>query len=140
MRAPGAASETGNRPPRLRLPIRRAQANKGGNEVHSAGIGNTARQCFALRSVVDDSETIAEPLDGRSRDEYASFHRIPWLAMGTTPHSDQETLDRKRQVFAGHDQEKRPRPVGVLGQARSHAPLAEQCCLLITGYSGDWQR
>ena len=63
----GAAGDTDDRAPGVRVPLRAAEPGEGRNEEDAVGVGHDCGQRPDLGGVVDDPEPVAEPLDGRRR-------------------------------------------------------------------------
>ncbi len=114
------------------IPVRRAEPDEGGHHVDAAGIGHRLGERLGLRGLGDDAEPVAEPLDGRPRDEDAALERIGDAIAERPGHRGEETMGGGHPPRAGIDEEEAAGPVGVLGRARLQAVLAEQRGLLIT--------
>ena len=67
--AADAAGEAGHDAARLGIPPRAAQAGERGDEGDAAAVGHRRRQRADLGGRRDDAEPVAQPLDGRARDE-----------------------------------------------------------------------
>ena len=69
MRASRPSGETHHRPACPWLPVRRAEADESGHEVDAIVGVERARESLALRRVVEDAESVTQPLDRGAGDE-----------------------------------------------------------------------
>ncbi len=72
----GAAAQADDHAASMRVPVGRAKADKGGDEDHSAGVGNAGGKGFDVGRGADELEVVAQPLDDRATDEDAAFEGV----------------------------------------------------------------
>ncbi len=72
----GAAGDAGDRAAGVLVPVRRAEAGEGGDDVDAAAVGDAGGELFDLGGGGEKLETIAEPLDDGAADEDAAFEGV----------------------------------------------------------------
>ena len=76
VRARRSAREPDDRSARVGLPVRRAESGQRGNEVHAVRRLDRARQRFGLARLLDDAESVAQPLHRGAGDEDRRLERV----------------------------------------------------------------
>ena len=133
----GATGQTHDGSPRILIPIGRAHARKGRNDIDAVGIFHRAAVFFALRAIFEKTHLVAEPLNGGARDKNASFERILHFVVGPCRDRGQKPFLRKHDIPPGIHEHKAACPVGVFYLARVKAALSEQRRLLISRITRD---
>jgi hypothetical protein len=73
----GAAGQPDDRAAGVLVPVRRAEADEGRDEVDAlVAVGELGGQLLGLGGVVDDAELVAQPLDGRAGDEDRALEHV----------------------------------------------------------------
>ena len=142
MRACRATRDADDGSARVRIPPRTSESGEGRNHEQSAAVGHARGQWTDLLGARDDSEAVAQPLDGRARHEDGSFECVGGReasgAVGKSPrHGREESVARCRAGRADVHEDETAGAVGVLGHTGGEAGLAEERTLLITGDSRD---
>src|SRR3954447_12414169 len=98
---------------------------------------NGARECFRLARLLNDAESVAEPLDGRAGNEDRRLERIDRRTDVIARDSGEQTISREGPFFASVEQQEGTSAICVLAGPGRDAPLAEQRSLLVAGDSKD---
>ena len=123
----------------VRVPVRRAHADKGRNQGDAMAVGNPARQAVGVGGVDDDAEAVAQPRDGCTGDEDRAFQRIGDLAAEPVGGRGQQPVGGGDRGLARVEQEKAAGAVGRLGHAGCEAGLADERGLLVADHPADGQ-
>ena len=131
--AADAAGEAGDDAARLGIPPRAAQTGERGDEGDAAAVGDRRRQRADLGGRRDDAEPVAQPLDGRARDEGRALERVGHPAarvVGVVAEvpgaADREPVGRRRAVGPGVGQREAAGAVGDLHHARARSRPARR--------------
>ncbi len=133
VRAGAAAGETDDRPARLRIPVGRAQAGEGGNEVDAIVAIERRREGLGVGGRVDDPQAVAQPLHRRARDEDRSLQGVRRGGADLPRHRREQSRCGLGRGKAGVQEREGAGAVGVLAETRIDAGLAEEGGLLIAG-------
>ena len=60
----------------VRIPVRRAEPRERRNQIDPRVALRATRQAFGIRGMLDDPETVPQPLDGRAGDEDRPFEAV----------------------------------------------------------------
>ena len=103
-----------------RIPVGRAEPGQRRHEHTPPASGTDCGQAFDLGGVLDDSEPVAQPLDGRAGDEDRSFEGVRQRAVGSAHgHGGEQPLAWESTACrAGVDQHEGAGAVGALRIAR----------------------
>ena len=125
------------------IPPRAAEAGERRHHHDAAAVGNGLGEWPDLGGVVDEAETVSEPLHGGAGDEDRSLvgirrHRSavagrPARRRKGPRHGGEESVDGVGTRGPDVHEDERAGAVGVLGGARGEARLAEQRRLLVAG-------
>ena len=133
-----ATRDSDDRPPRVRVPPRRAESRERGYDVHTGRVRDRRGQRPDLRRFTYDTQTVAQPLDRGAGDEDRAFHRVCHRARRERPRDRrQQAVDRLGLGGTDVREHERSRAVGVLRHARRDTRLSEQGCLLVAGDAAD---
>ena len=131
----GAPGQPDDRSACLRFPVRRAQPDERGHEVHAPGILNRSRHCLGLTGALDESQSITQPLNRSARDEDRTLqgeYRSTARVAANRGEQAARRATRIRTVSHIHQQEG-TRAVGAFRLARRPAALPVERGLLISG-------
>ena len=146
MGAAGAARNTHQRAARMAVPIRRAQPGKGGYQVHIPGVGNLFCQRLHLFCSLDDSEPVAQPLDGGTGHKHRALQRIAGhgalhrRARADPGHGGQQLVPAGHRGLARIHEHEASGAIGVFRHPGRKTGLPESCGLLVPGHPGNRQR
>ncbi len=137
---PRVAGQAEDGAARMRIPVRRAEADERRHQVDAAGIGHRLHQPLDVGRGGDGAQPVAQPLHGRAGDEHRPFERVGGAAAEPPGDRGQQALGRGHRPLAGVEQHEAAGAVGVLGGARLEAGLAEERRLLVAGRAGNRNR
>src|SRR5262249_32834696 len=95
------------------------------------------RHALAVGRGAQDPETVAQPLDGGSRDEDAAFERVRGPSIEPPRDGREQSMARSHGSMTGVEQQKATGAIRVLGVTGDIARLAEQGRLVVAGHAGD---
>ena len=120
------------------LPVRGIKAGEGGHKVDAAIVGHGSGERFNVRTSLNESEVVAQPLHQRAGDGDAAFQRVACgLGAKFIGDGSEHPEFRRHRPFAGIHQQKASRAVGVFRFARFKAGLSDERGLLIAKDAGD---
>ncbi len=132
----GAAGDAEDGAARIRVPPGRAEPGEGRHDHDATAVGHRRGERAGLGSRVDDAETVAQPLHGRTGDEDRALERVRDAAVGQLPrHRGEQALRRRGAPIAHVHEHEAAGAVGVLRHAGREARLAEQGGLLVAGHA-----
>ena len=140
VRAPRSTRQSHERAAGVRVPVRRAEAGEGGDEVDAVVRVERAGELLGLVGGPDDPQLVAQPLDGGAGHEDRRLERV----VDPVVHPPR---DRREQAFGGRGhllpgvlEHKASSAVRVLAEARLVAGLAVERRLLVARYAGHRHR
>src|ERR1700683_127704 len=132
------ASQAGDHPSRIALPIRRIQPRERRNEVDVSIVSNCSRQRLDVAAFFNKSEVIAKPLDECSGISDATFQSIMHrLVAKFVSHRGEQSKLGMNGLRPGILQHATTRTVSVLCFTGVETGLANKRRLLIAQNSGD---
>ena len=114
------------------VPVRRAQAGEGRHHDHAARVGHAGRQGLHVLAAADGLQAVAQPLHHGAGHEHTALQGVGRRGIGLRRGRGHQPVLRLVAGTAGVHQHEAAGAVGVLGQARLEAGLAEQRRLLVT--------
>ena len=139
-RRSGIAGEPEDRGPRLRIPIGRAQADKGGHQVDLLGRIGALGQAVDLRCLGDDLEAVAQPLHRGSGDENRAFQRVGAFSLELIGDGGEQPVARDDALRPGVEQREAAGAVGRFHHAGLEAALPDRRRLLVAGHAENADR
>src|SRR5476649_444016 len=134
---PYATGQAEQRATRIRVPIRRAQAGEGRDQVYAVAVFDLAGEVFGVGCIGDDLQLVTQPLYGGTTVEYRAFQGVGHFAAGAASDGGEHAVLGFDGLVAGVHQQEAAGAVSVLGLTRFYAHLAEQGRLLVTGDAAD---
>ena len=132
-----AARQSGDKPARAHVPMRRAQAGKRRHHIDPRGVFDLARERLALCGGVYEPHLVAQPLDDRAAGKDAALEGVGGLAAESPRDSREQAVARGDGVFAGVREQEAAGAVGIFAEARVESGLSEQGALLVAHERGD---
>ena len=129
--APSTARKPHNCPSRSRIPVRRAQASKCGNKIHTPRIVNRLGQGLGLSGSINNLQTIAQPLNRCARAEHRAFKRVGYTSRRSTRKRRQQTMRGRHRPITRLKKCKTPRAIRIFNITFENAPLPKKRGLLI---------
>ena len=126
-----------NRAARERIPVRRAQTDKGGDKINARAVGNCGRHGFGLARFSKQVQTVPQPLNDRSADKDRAFQHIGGAVTELPTNGCQQSRFRIDRRLARVHQQKSARSVSVFDVTRVKTALPEQRRLLIPRRAGN---
>ena len=137
MRTGRTAGEADHRASGIHVPVRRAQAREGRDEVDPAVIRHAGGDGPALCGGGDEAHLIAQPLYRAAGVEHAALKGIGRTAAEAPGYAGKHAGEAAHAALAGVHQREAAGAVGVLRLARHDAALAEQGRCLVAGAAAD---
>ena len=119
------------------VPMGRAEAGEGGDEIDAAVVVDREGQSLGGGRVGDESEAVAEPLDGRAADEDASLEGVGHAVAELPGDGREEVVGGGDGRFARVEDHEASCPISRLEHAALHAELSEEGGLLVAGHARD---
>lgn len=119
------------------VPIGGAESGKGGNHVEAVGIGNLEGEGFALGGGCDNTEFVAEPLDGSASGEDTAFKGVGGLIVDLPGDCGKQVVVGGDRGCAGVLQKEAAGAIGIFGRAGCEAALTKEGGLLVAGDAVD---
>src|SRR4030095_10621896 len=126
-----------DRPARVRIPVRRAESGKRGDEVHAAVVRDAQRERLDVCRGANETEAVANPLHDGAADEHAPLEGVFSAPADLPRDGGYQLLARGNRARPDVLQKEATGAVRVFRHARRPAHLTEERGLLIAGDSGD---
>ena len=123
--------------PRILVPIRRPHARKGRNDIDARRVVNPPCIFLGLRSLLEHSHAVAQPLDRRTRNEHASLQRIFDLTRPARRDGRKKPRLGSDRLIPRIHQKETSRAISVLHLSLLETTLPEQRRLLVPGRTRD---
>ena len=117
----------------------RTKSRKRGHQMHTLRIRNACRQLARMRTIANDLQLVAQPLDGRTRRQDRSFQRVCRLARNAIRDRRQKPRRGPLQLLARIQHQEAARSVGRLHVTRRKTRLTHQRRLLVARHTPDRQ-
>ncbi len=131
------AGKAENRRPRLRIPIGRAQPDKGRHQIDLFGRIGLGGKVVGLGRLGDDLEAVAQPLHRGAGDEDRAFQRVSALAVELIGDCGEQPVARGDALWPGIEQRKTAGAVSRFQHAGLETALPDGCRLLVAGDAED---
>ena len=133
----GVARQAKQRAAHARIPIGRAEADKGRHQINRLHRVRLVGERTGLGRLLDDLEAIAQPLHRGARDEDRAFQRVGALAVELIGNRRQQLVLGGNRRRAGVEQCKAAGAVGRLDHAGRETGLTDGRGLLVAGNACD---
>ena len=137
VRRRGPAGDAADGAMGILVPVGRAHAGEGGDEIDAAVVRDRRGEGLDLGGTPDDAEAVAEPLDDGTAYEDGAFQRVIDLVANLPGDGGEEVVAGEDGLFARVHQEEAAGAVGVLDGAGLGAHLAEEGRLLVARDTAD---
>src|ERR1700729_1960481 len=117
----------------IRIPVRRTEASKRGDQHHVVRSLHRSSDLLNVRSIVEELHLVAQPLHHSTTDENAALKRILWPSIQAADERRDHPCLRQREFVADVLQQEAAGTIGVLGVSRLYTQLPEQRRLLVSG-------
>ena len=127
------ARQAEHRAARVRIPIGRAKADKGGHEVNLLRRVGLSRHRPRLRRVLDQMQPVPKPLHRSTGNENRALKRVSSPPLQLVGNGGEQTIAGHQRLITRIQQREASRAIGRFQHARLEARLPHSRRLLITG-------